>query len=91
MLSLYLFLFTERMTCGYNFRIPSALNRNPAFDKDKFLDPMFGDVGQARTKAWKCRTANLYLHKNSVLEENYLTGAYAKFPSLGGDLWGGWF
>ena len=23
----------------------------PLFDKDKYLEPMFGDVGQARTKA----------------------------------------
>jgi len=35
--------------CG--IRIPSARNRCPAFDKDKYLEPMFGDVDQARTKA----------------------------------------
>ena len=35
--------------CG--IRIPSARNRCPAFDKDKYLEPMFGDVGQARTNA----------------------------------------
>ena len=35
--------------CG--IRILSARNRCPAFDKDKYLEPMFGDVGQARTKA----------------------------------------
>ena len=35
--------------CG--IRIPSARNRCPAIDKDKCLEPMFGDVGQARTKA----------------------------------------
>jgi len=35
--------------CG--IRIPSARNRCPAFNKDKCLEPMFGDVGHARTKA----------------------------------------
>jgi len=35
--------------CGIS--IPSARNRCPAFDKDKYLEPMFGDVGQARTNA----------------------------------------
>jgi len=35
--------------CG--IRIPSAPNRCPAFDKDKYLEPMFGDAGQARTNA----------------------------------------
>ena len=31
-------------------RIPSARNRCPAFDKDKYLEPMFGDVGHAQQK-----------------------------------------
>jgi len=35
--------------CG--IRIPSARNRCPTFDKVKYLKPMFGDVGQARTNA----------------------------------------
>ena len=35
--------------CGIS--IPSARNRCPAFDKNKYLESMFGDVGQARTKA----------------------------------------
>ena len=55
-----LFLFTDffgmvagndRALCRCGIRIPSARNRCPAFDKDKYLQPMFGDVGQARTKA----------------------------------------
>ena len=33
--------------CG--IRIHSARNRCPAFDKDKYLEQMFDDVGQART------------------------------------------
>ena len=32
-------------------RIPPARNHCPAFDKDKCLEPIFGDVGQARTNA----------------------------------------
>ena len=40
-----------RALCRCGIRIPSAPNRCPAFDKDKCLEPMFGDVGQARTKA----------------------------------------
>ena len=35
--------------CG--IRIPSARNQSPAFDKDKCLEPMLSDVGQARTNA----------------------------------------
>jgi len=37
--------------CRCGIRIPSARNHSPAFDKDKYLEPMFGDVGQARTNA----------------------------------------
>ena len=40
-----------RALCRFGIRIPSARNRSPAFDKDKYLEPMFGDVGQARTNA----------------------------------------
>ena len=40
-----------RALCRCGIRIPSARNRRPAFDKDKYLEPMFGDVGQARTNA----------------------------------------
>ena len=41
----------DRALCRCGIRIPSARNRCPAFDKDKYLEPMFGDAGQARTKA----------------------------------------
>ena len=41
----------DRALCRCGFRIPSARNRCPAFDKDKYLEPMFGDAGQARTNA----------------------------------------
>jgi len=40
-----------RALCRCGIRIPSASNRCPVFDKDKYLEPMFGDVGQARTNA----------------------------------------
>ena len=40
-----------RALCRCGIRIPSARNSCPAFDKVKFLEPMFGDVGHARTKA----------------------------------------
>ena len=40
-----------RALCRCGIRIPSARNRCPAFVKDKYLQPMFGDVGQARTNA----------------------------------------
>ena len=40
-----------RALCRCGIRIPSARNRCPAFDKNKCLEPMFGDVGQARTNA----------------------------------------
>ena len=36
--------------CG--IRISSVRNRCLAFNKDKYLEPMFDDVGQARTKAF---------------------------------------
>jgi len=41
----------DRALCWCGIRIPSARNRCPAFAKDKYLEPMFGDVGQARTNA----------------------------------------
>ena len=41
----------DRALCRCGIRIPSARNRCPAFNKDKYLELMFGDVGQARTKA----------------------------------------
>ena len=40
-----------RALCRCGIRIPSARNRCPAFDKVKYLEPMFGDAGQARTNA----------------------------------------
>ena len=43
--------YNDRALCRCGIRIPSARNRCLAFDKDKYLEPMFGDVGQARTKA----------------------------------------
>ena len=41
----------DRALCRYGIRIPSARNHCPAFDKVKYLELMFGDVGQARTNA----------------------------------------
>ena len=41
----------DRALCRCGIRIPSARNRCPAFDKDKYLEPMFGEVCQARTNA----------------------------------------
>ena len=41
----------DRALCRCGIRIPSARNRCPAFDKVKYLEPMFGDAGQARTNA----------------------------------------
>ena len=41
----------DRALCRCGIRIPSARNHSLAFDKDKCLEPMFGDVGQARTNA----------------------------------------
>ena len=44
--------------CG--IRIPSARTNTWLFYKDKYLEPMFGDVGQARTHARICRTTDCY-------------------------------
>ena len=41
----------DRALCWCGIRIPSARNHSPAFDKDKYLEPMFDDAGQARTNA----------------------------------------
>ena len=41
----------DRALCRCSISIPSAPNRCPAFDKDKYLELMFSDVGQARTNA----------------------------------------
>jgi len=41
----------DRALCRCGISIPSPRNRCPAIDKDKCLEPMFGDAGQARTNA----------------------------------------
>ena len=41
----------DRALCWCGIRIPSARNHSPAFDKDKYLEPMFVNVDQARTNA----------------------------------------
>jgi len=41
----------DRALCRCGIRIPSARNRCPAFDNDKYLKQMIGDVGNARTNA----------------------------------------
>ena len=46
-----LIAYNDRALCRCGIRIPSAHNRRPAFDKDKYLELMFGDAGQARTNA----------------------------------------
>ena len=43
--------YNVRALCRCGIRIPSARNRCPAFVKDKYLEQMFGDAGQARTNA----------------------------------------
>ena len=43
--------YNDRALCRCGISIPSARNRCLAFDKDKYLEPMFGDVGQAQTNA----------------------------------------
>ena len=53
----------DRALCRCGIRIPSARNHCPALDKDKCLEPMFGYVGQARTKARICTTADCYIFK----------------------------
>ena len=40
-----------RALCRCGIRIPSARNRCPALDKDKYLELMFGDACPARTNA----------------------------------------
>ena len=40
-----------RALCRCGIRIPSARTNARLFDKDKCLEPMFGDAGHARTKA----------------------------------------
>jgi len=42
---------TTGLCAGVALEFPSARNHSPAFDKDKYLEPMFGDVGQAQTNA----------------------------------------
>jgi len=35
----------DRVYSRFGFRIPSKRNHSPAFDKDKYLEQMFGDIG----------------------------------------------
>jgi len=46
----------DRALCSCGIRIPFVRNRCPTFDKVRYLEPMFGDVGQARTNAAKLLT-----------------------------------
>ena len=48
---IFIITSSNRAMCRCDIRIPSARNHCLAFDKDKYLEPMFGDVGQARTNA----------------------------------------
>jgi len=47
----FLIAHKDRTLCRCGISIPSARKRCPAFDKNKYLEPMFGHVGQARTNA----------------------------------------
>ena len=42
--------YNDRALCRCGIRIPSARYRCPAFDKDKYLEPMFRDAGSSRPK-----------------------------------------
>ena len=46
--------------CRCGIRIPSARNRCPAFDKDKYLESMFGDVGSSPNKCRYVVDADCY-------------------------------
>ena len=43
--------YNVRALCRCGIRIPSARTNARLFAKDKCLEPMFGDVGHARTNA----------------------------------------
>ena len=43
--------YNVRALCRCGIRIPSARTNARLFDKDKCLEQMFGDAGQARTNA----------------------------------------
>ena len=46
--------YNDREFCRCCIRIPSSRDHCLAFDKDKYLQLMFSDVGQARTEARIC-------------------------------------
>ena len=52
--------YNVRVLCRCGIIFPSASNRSLTFDKVKYLKLMFGDIGQARTKARICRIADCY-------------------------------
>ena len=44
------------LCAGVALKFLPPVTASRLFTKDKYLEPMFGDVGQARTKARICRT-----------------------------------
>ena len=69
---------TTGLCAGVALEFLPPVNRCPAFDKDKYLEPMFGDVGQAQIKSWICRTVECYnlklhLQKYPLLAAVYLS------------------
>ena len=61
--------------------ISSAPNCCPAFDKNKYVETIFGDVDQPQTNALKCRTIDCYnfkphLAKNTMLASGLLTKSF---------------
>ena len=57
--------------------ISSAPNCCPAFDKNKYVETIFGDVDQPQTNALKCRTIDCYNFKTHLQKTQcWLLGFY---------------
>ena len=66
--------YNDRALCRCGISIPSARNRCRAFDKDKCLEPMFGDVGQAPNQSSDMQNCRL-LQPQAAFAQNPLLPA----------------
>ena len=70
--------YNDRALCRCGISIPSARNQSSAFDKDKYLEPMISDVGQAPNKSPVMQNCQL-LQLQAALAQNPLLPAVPFF------------
>ena len=59
LMSFFKLTVIDKALCKSGIRFSSARNHSPAFAEGNYLALMFGDVGQAVTKAWVFTNADM--------------------------------